>query len=63
MYVLFAYAKYRSIKTRLLKYTMKHKFSNFHMIFKMQIGRIFNPSIFNALAIIISNFDWNITFS
>ena len=51
-----------------LKYTMRHKFSNFHLIFKMQIGmkmkwnKIFNPSIFDALAIIMSNFHWNINF-
>ena len=50
-------------------YTMRHKFSNFHLIFKMQIGlkmkwnKIFNPSIFDALAIIMSDFHWNITFA
>ena len=47
---------------------MKHKFSNFHLIFKMHIcmkmkwNQIFNASIFDALAIIMSNFHWNITF-
>ena len=41
-------------------YTMRHKFSNFHLIFKLQFGmkmkrnKTFNPSIFDALAIIIS---------
>ena len=45
-------------------YTMRHKFSNFQFIFKMQIGikmkrnKIFNPLIFYALAITISNFHW-----
>ena len=49
-------------------YTMRHKFSNFHLIIKLQIGmkmkrnKIFNPSIFDAFAIIISKFLWNITF-
>ena len=43
-----------------IKYTMRYKFSNFHLIFKLQIGmkmkrnKIFSPSIFDALAIIIS---------
>ena len=46
-------------------FTMRHKFSNFHLIFKMQNGmkmkvnKIFNPLIFNALAIIMPNFHWN----
>ena len=49
-------------------YTMRHKFSNFHLTFKMQNGmkmkgnKIFNPLIFDALAIIMPNFHWNITF-
>ena len=47
---------------------MRHKFSNFHFIFKLSIGmtmklnKISIPSIFHALAIIMSNFHWNITF-
>ena len=47
---------------------MRHKFSNFYLIFKMQIGmtmkcnKILNPSIVDALAIIMSNFLLNITF-
>ena len=47
---------------------MRHKFSNFHLIFKLPIGmkmklnKISIPSIFDALVIIMSNFHWNITF-
>ena len=53
---------------RLDLYTMRHKFSNFHSIFKMQIGmkikrkKIFDPSIFDTSAIIMSYFHCNTTF-
>ena len=50
------------------KYTMRHKFSNFHLIFKNaiwyddEVKQTFNPSIFEALAIIMSNLHWNVIF-
>ena len=61
----FAFEKFINV---LANYTMRHKFSNFQFIFKMHIGikmkrnKIFNPLIFDALAITISNFHRNFPF-
>ena len=58
----------QSEPSRVWKYATRHKFSNFHLIFinaiwyDDEVKQTFNTSIFEALAIIMSNFHWNVIF-